>query len=184
MSNEGPGAFGIGELAMRVGVTPRTVRYYVAEGLLPPPGGGGQNRTYTEEHLLRLQAIKRLKEAYLPLGEIRRQMEGLSRDQLEELVETPSPPQPSSALDYIGSVLSPSLSHNAAPAPPSPPSVEMAEAEAPAGSVWRRVSIAPGVELHYEPSGDNQRDAAIARLVEEARKLLSVPQQPTGQLRS
>src|SRR5438045_3652795 len=32
----------IAELAARAGVTPRTIRYYVAEGLLPPPGGRGQ----------------------------------------------------------------------------------------------------------------------------------------------
>jgi len=65
---------GIAELAARAGVTPRTIRYYVAEGLLPAPGGRGQRRAYTQEHLDRLATIGRLKAAYLPLHEIRRRL--------------------------------------------------------------------------------------------------------------
>src|SRR5919198_989441 len=95
---------GIGALAERAGVTPRTVRYYVAEGLLPPPGGTGQQRVYTHEHLLRLKAIRRLKEAYLPLGEIRHRLAGLSPGELQRLAEA-SPPPPGSALEYITAVL-------------------------------------------------------------------------------
>ena len=53
----------IAELAERVGLTRRTIRFYVAEGLLPPPGGRGQRRVYSSEHLIRLRAIQRLKEA-------------------------------------------------------------------------------------------------------------------------
>jgi DNA-binding transcriptional MerR regulator len=182
VGDEESGTLGIGELAMRVGVTPRTVRYYVAEGLLPPPGGGGQQRTYTQEHLLRLQAIKRLKDAYLPLGEIRRQLDGLSRAELEELAESEPPARPSSALEYINSILPPARRAS----PPAAPvlSVQLgtgqpAEAgEAGAGTVWRRVSLAPGVELHYEPSGDGQRQREIDRLIEEARRLLSNPRPP------
>jgi DNA-binding transcriptional MerR regulator len=80
---------GIAELAKWAGVTPRTVRYYVTEGLLPPPSGAGPHRFYSDEHLLRLQAILRLKEIYLPLSEIRRQLEGLSGSELEKLASGP-----------------------------------------------------------------------------------------------
>jgi hypothetical protein len=45
--------------------------------------------------------------------------------------------------------------------------------EAPTGTVWRRVALAPGVELHYQPSGDRRRDAAIARLIRAAAGLLA-----------
>ncbi len=65
---------GIAELAARANVTPRTIRYYVAEGLLPPPGGAGQRRSYGQEHLQRLELIRELKAAYLPLHEIRRRL--------------------------------------------------------------------------------------------------------------
>lgn len=68
-------SMGISELAERAGVTPRTIRYYVTEGLLPAPGGRGQRRAYGPEHLARLDVIRQLKAAYLPLHEIRRRLD-------------------------------------------------------------------------------------------------------------
>ena len=78
MGDEREGGMGIAELAQRAGVTPRTVRYYVAEGLLPPPGGRGQRRAYGQGHLDRLDEIRELKAAYLPLHEIRRRLDASS----------------------------------------------------------------------------------------------------------
>jgi DNA-binding transcriptional MerR regulator len=74
MHDERQQGMGIAELARRAGVTPRTIRYYVAEGLLPAPAGRGQRRAYGPEHLDRLEAIRELKAAYLPLHEIRRRL--------------------------------------------------------------------------------------------------------------
>ena len=51
---------GIEELADLVGVPVRTVRYYIAEGLLPGPGTRGKGTVYGEEHLLRLRLIRLL----------------------------------------------------------------------------------------------------------------------------
>ncbi len=67
----------LGELAGAAGVSVRTVRYYVAEGLLPPPAATGPGRHYRAAHLNRLRLIGRLKAAYLPLREIRRRLAGL-----------------------------------------------------------------------------------------------------------
>ena len=58
----------IQELAKRAGVTRRTIRYYVAQGLLP--AGEGRPTTYTEEHYRILQLILKLKAQHLPLAEI------------------------------------------------------------------------------------------------------------------
>lgn len=181
MEDGGPGGLGINELAMRVGVTPRTVRYYITEGLIPPPAGGGQHRVYNEEHLLRLQAIRRLKEAYLPLDEIRRQLAGASLVELRRIAESQPSKPPSSALEYVNSLLSAQAPHArlaeprlrlAEPASPARP------APAPAEGLWRRVPLAPGVELHYQPSNSPDRDAAIARLISEGVRLLSEPGPP------
>src|ERR671922_2151942 len=68
----------LGELTRAAGVSIRTVRYYIAEGLLPPPVGAGPRSAYTTAHLDRLRLIARLKTAYLPLKEIRRRLAGLS----------------------------------------------------------------------------------------------------------
>lgn len=67
----------IGEFAAAAGVSARTVRYYIVEGLMPPPEGAGLGAMYGQAHLDRLQLILRLKDAYLPLKEIRRQLTGL-----------------------------------------------------------------------------------------------------------
>lgn len=67
----------LAELAGTADVSPRTVRYYVAEGLLPPPVGAGPGSHYTVAHRDRLRLIGELKAAYLPLREIRRRLAGL-----------------------------------------------------------------------------------------------------------
>jgi DNA-binding transcriptional MerR regulator len=77
------GRMSLGELTGAAQVSVRTVRYYIAEGLLPPPQGTGPGSAYTQGHLDRLRLIQRLKEAYLPLKEIRRRLSGLSDDDVK-----------------------------------------------------------------------------------------------------
>lgn len=100
----------IGELAEAIGVTPRTIRYYTGEGLLPPPDTRGRYALYGEEHALRLQLISRLKDAYLPLTEIKARLEQLTIEQVRELLaeygQPPATLAQSSAADYVAQVLS------------------------------------------------------------------------------
>lgn len=67
--------YGIEELAALGGVTRRTVRYYVQEGLLQPPLGIGRGRHYGPEHVVQLQAVKALQERGLSLDEVRAELE-------------------------------------------------------------------------------------------------------------
>jgi DNA-binding transcriptional MerR regulator len=67
--------YGIDELARLGGVTRRTVRYYVQEGVLPAPLGLGRGRHYAPEHLARLERVKALQEQGLSLEEVRQQLE-------------------------------------------------------------------------------------------------------------
>ena len=96
----------IGQLAELAGVTPRTIRYYTAEGLLPRPDARGQYALYGEEHLLRLQLIAQLKETYLPLGEIKARIENLDAEQIRALLDEhrESLAPPASAADYLAQV--------------------------------------------------------------------------------
>ena len=80
----------LGELTAAADVSVRTVRYYIAEGLLPPPEGSGPGSAYTQGHLDRLRLIQRLKEAYLPLKEIRRRLSGLRRRRGEGVCSRPA----------------------------------------------------------------------------------------------
>ena len=47
--------YGIDEIAHLGGVSRRTVRYYVQQGLIPAPLGVGRGKHYGPEHLARLQ---------------------------------------------------------------------------------------------------------------------------------
>jgi DNA-binding transcriptional MerR regulator len=77
----------IHDLAKQAGVTVRTIRYYTDEGLLPQPIIRGKYAYYTLEHLHRLELIRRMKEAYLPLREIRRTLMGLSDEEVCKSLE-------------------------------------------------------------------------------------------------
>ena len=184
----------IGELAARAGTTVRTVRYYVAQGLLPGPVGAGPRSAYALEHLVRLGAIRALKARYLPLAEIRRRLARMSTAALEALAATP---EETEATDAVGVPLA---------AGPLSPSVESTGRRATApragwagfglpsarrelerggasstpvpqlgSNVWQRVLLAPGVELSFQLSGDADRDAALVELIEEATRKLGGP---------
>lgn len=117
--------YAVGVLADLGGVSRRTVRYYVQQGLIPAPLGVGRGDHYGREHLDRLLQVKALQEAGRSLDEIRQLLDG--------------------------------------PAAPARPAVAVAQPLP--REVWRRVTVAPGVELHV--SGD-VRLPSPARLQELA----------------
>ena len=82
----------ISELAEKAGVSVRTIRFYINEGLLPPPEGRGRYSVYDEEYLTRIELIKRLKSAYLPLKEIKRMVESLTKAEVESMLHNLSEP--------------------------------------------------------------------------------------------
>ena len=104
--------YSLTELADLGGVTPRTVRYYLGQGLLPAVGPSGPGSKYGTTHLARLRLIRRLQAEHLPLAEIRRRLDDLDEVAIRDLAaqERPSPPQ-DSALDYLRGVLGPSGQH-------------------------------------------------------------------------
>jgi DNA-binding transcriptional MerR regulator len=95
------------ELCDAADVTPRTVRYYVQQGLLPSPDTRGRGARYDRAHLDRIRLIKRLQGRHLPLSEIRAQLAELSDAAVSALVADPAASEKSeSALDYVRNVLS------------------------------------------------------------------------------
>ncbi|MDR3631024.1 MAG: MerR family transcriptional regulator [Desulfocapsaceae bacterium] len=61
----------IGELAKRLGITTRTIRYYEEIGLMGPPERlGGGTRTFNKDDILRLKFILKLKELGISLNEM------------------------------------------------------------------------------------------------------------------
>jgi DNA-binding transcriptional MerR regulator len=66
----------VDELAARAGTSVDTVRFYQSRNLLPAPAKQGRNAWYSDEHLERLQRIRRLKDAGFTLESIRRLLDG------------------------------------------------------------------------------------------------------------
>jgi DNA-binding transcriptional MerR regulator len=147
----------LAELATLSGVTPRTIRYYIAEGVLPPPTGAGPAAAYTTAHRDRLALIELLKGRYLPLRTIATQLATMSdaavRDELaREATPSSRPPPPVVETGVIRD----------GPADPAPRS--------PAREIWERVALADGVELHVR--ADRLRNPGpLDALVRQARQL-------------
>jgi DNA-binding transcriptional MerR regulator len=143
----------IEELAERVDVPVRTVRFYITQGLLPGPGARGRAASYGEEQLLRLRLVRRLVARRVPLEEIRDKLRdlhledvkallaeeelGASREAREERklragreVETRDKPSPK---DYVAALLKRAgyRELRESPAPPPP-----AMAPAPTPELW------------------------------------------------
>lgn len=64
------GRFKLSKLAEETGVTARTLRYYIAQGVLHGPWSRGRRATYDQTHIDRVREIKALQERGLSLGEI------------------------------------------------------------------------------------------------------------------
>jgi len=162
--------FGLTELADLAGVTPRTVRYYLAQGLLPAVGQSGPGSKYDAGHLARLRLVRRLQAEHLPLAEIRRQLEGLDEDEIRSLAGNDAPEPPAdSALDYVRRVMT-RMPHDA-PADPSA-AAAVPTAQPIERSQWERIVLAPDVELHIRRPLARAQNKQVDRLVTIARELL------------
>ena len=72
--------FSIDELSTLAGVTPRTVRYYIAEGLVARPEGEKRGAHYLRRHLEQLLLIRRWTDAGLSLDRVRELIAGAPED--------------------------------------------------------------------------------------------------------
>lgn len=182
--------YSLTELADLASVTPRTIRYYITQGLLRGPATSGPGAKYDDIDLARLGLIKRLQAEHQPLAEIRTQLEALGDDAILQLHdETPAPP-PDSALDYIRRVTgrsraaeasAPYLSRAFMTAPSAPATPAPAPSMAPPGpgpdvrlerSQWERIDLAPDVELHIRRPLGRATAKRVDRLIAIARDLL------------
>jgi DNA-binding transcriptional MerR regulator len=66
----------LAELSARSGVAARTVRFYIARGLLDGPAVAGRGADYGAAHLERLRAIRQMQRRGLTLAEIGRELGG------------------------------------------------------------------------------------------------------------
>jgi len=192
--------FWISELAQLTGVSTRTIRYYIEEGLLPQPEIQGKYAVFNEDYLIRLKLIKHLKDAYLPLKEIKRQLDSLMVPEMRDLVkrfdENPAQtlaemgiypadkgkamapefseiePQVDSARDYIARALNrkPIVMREPQTTFPTPSPGVLHKYNSSAES-WQRVELAPGVELNVRQPQPSYRRIQIDELISFARRI-------------
>lgn len=72
--------FSIAELSTLAGLTPRTVRYYIAENLIDRPLGEKRGAHYVRRHLEQLLLIRRWTDAGLSLDRVRELSAGAPED--------------------------------------------------------------------------------------------------------
>ncbi len=190
-------SFDLPTLCDLAGVTPRTVRYYMQQGLLPQPGAGRDARKYGAGTLNRLRLIRQMQRQHLPLAEIRARLETLADDAVAALLESGqgSPPAPlGSAREYLDAVFGqPPPRRSQAVDSTSVPrhraltrasSTLLGSASAPASTEpeaswpqareqWERLRLHADVELHVRRPASRDLNRRLERLLEEARRILN-----------
>lgn len=176
----------ISELARQANVSVRTIRFYISEGLLPAPQARGRFASYDEDALLRLQAIRLLKEAFLPLREIRERLSGLTSVEVRQLLaDLEKPPMArqallSPAVDYIDQLMArkdaprsmEAVRENSNPVRPRRPAPSGPQAE-PQSESWRHYRIAPGIVVMASDPLDGDSQKKLEELLRIAKHLFS-----------
>ncbi len=157
---DGESRYTLDDLEKLVDVSARTIRYYTGIGLLPPPDERGRYAYYSEDHLLRLRLIKRLKDVDLHLGTIKRYVDTMTLGQIETLL--------------VGPQASPSP---AAPAAARAPAPTVASAVAPAAAPDRPVA-SDDAAAYIARVLANQREARAIRDRQSAATPTPAPAQP------
>ncbi len=178
----------IEELAERAETSVRTIRFYIAEGLLPGPGARGKAASYSGDHLLRLRLIRRLAEQRVPLAEQRAMLARLSPEEAQALLDEEEEramqreqaAQAPSPKEYLATLLQqaraarqpPASQVKAVPASPASSAPHARLYQRPVNTlpsqpadVWQRWELAPGVELHVKVDVADQQRRLIERLL-------------------
>jgi DNA-binding transcriptional MerR regulator len=194
----------IHELAERAGISIRTIRYYIQEGLLPQPNYQGKYSTYSQDFLDRLELIHRLKESYLPLKEIREIMNSLTDDQVRlKLKEPPpsnaklssqsAPAQPTGkpgekALQYINRLMDNQTRYKTKGITEKKQKINTQKSILSVGTGhtpenqpalydeenWLHISLAEGVELHLRRPLEPEIEYRVRQLISYAQKIFRI----------
>ena len=135
----------------RAAPSARSIRFYIANGLLSRPEGVGTSATYNYRHFLQLVAIKIRQREGATLDSIKREMEDATGDSLERRVAT-----------SLAAALGATIETRKGGIP--------VEEENPAS--WRRMPVADGVELHVRDNSPASRDEALVAMREAVRAAL------------
>ena len=152
----------------------RTIRYYLAEGLIQTPEERqGTASVFSYLNLLQLLTVKKLQAEHLPIRKIRELVAGKGEQELETLLGVRgSSGKKTEAKRYLESLLA---------TPPSAPPMQVGAPAPPpqkfdASASWQRVEIEPGLELHIRsdyspPATTGKTRSLLERAIHRLRRL-------------
>jgi DNA-binding transcriptional MerR regulator len=176
--------YGIKEVCALAAVTPRTIHFYIQQGLLAPPQGAGRGARYSDGHVARLRLIRRLQKEHLPLSEIRRQMGTLDDEEVgRALAQGTAAAARGSALDYVKSVKARTVSKSL-PLFHRRPTVDAVAAVAsrptePSSaprSQWERIVLDQDLEIHIRRPLSRERARIVDKLLALAKQMIKEEQ--------
>ncbi len=184
-----PEQFSIEDLARRSGLSVRTVRYYMQQGLLPGPDTAGKYASYSQHHLDHLTMVQRLKGLHLPLKQIQRLIANMPREDMRQLLEMQDKmalkklsikadawqdlgEDLSSAKDYIEALASRQARvRHIAESPPAYAQTHEGHPQAQVAERWSKIRLAEGVELSVREQESRALRDEIEKLMAAARKI-------------
>ena len=153
----------------------RTIRYYMAEGLVQTPEERqGTASVFGYLNLLQLLTVKKLQAEHLPIRKIRELVAGKTELELELMLGVRGASgKKTEAKQYLETLLSSAPSQplmETAAAPPPPPPQAAAQSHS-----WQRVEIEPGLELHvrsdYAPPTSARTRSLLEKAIHRLRRL-------------
>jgi DNA-binding transcriptional MerR regulator len=179
--------FTIEDLARRSGLSVRTVRYYIQQGLLPGPDTAGKYASYSQRHLDHLRMVQRLKGLHLPLKQIQHLIANMSREDMHQLLhmqdkmalkklsikeETHGIDGISSAVDYIeGLAGRQARVKHIAESPPAYAQTHQGLPQSQQPERWSKIRLAEGVELSVREQESRALRDEINQLIAAARTI-------------
>ena len=143
----------LNELAAPAGVSPRTLRFYLVEDLLPAPLSRDRGAHYDDAHLTRLQSLQYYQGLGMELVNIKRLFASHYATAALDRGETPPP------LGFETSAAQPGQGR----LPDTPV------------SPWRGIELAPGLELHVSGAHPLPIPPALGHIAATCRDLFGLP---------
>lgn len=88
-----PVRYTLADLERETGVSSRTIRYYITEGLLQPAYGRGPSATYDTDHMLRLRLIQQMKDDRMSLKDIKERLLQLTPEDIAVILKVEMAPE-------------------------------------------------------------------------------------------
>ena len=197
MDTENATSYSIEELSEMTGFDRRTIRSFIEQGLMRGTDKMGRYAQYSQDHLVRLLAIKNMKEMDgFSTGVIRTRLLTMSQDEVGQVAVSSDEnfsSSPTSATDYLKSIRGGSAAPPVSAVEETPPedkkgtsrnAIELLLLEfsnlskgrsvrnKASAETWHRISVTPDVEISVRGLEDGTDIARLTRIADHLREFI------------